>query len=105
MRIPFKVGYCVNCGAQTFVRSPQGAPIKPLLGAQLVWLCLCKEDGSIGTRVGSVSLCKDCEIDKVDCADVEANLIAGENSGFNGDEIELSYFPKRKLELIKRFGD
>lgn len=105
MRVPFQVGFCVNCGAQTWVKNAQGAPIKPLVGSKLIWLCLLKDDGSVGTRVGSLTLCNACDPQTVDCDDIVANLAANPLSGCSGDEYEIKAQPVKRIEVIKTFGE
>jgi len=102
--IPFTVGHCVNCGAQTVVQSTRGVPIKGLEGTYLIWIALCKEDGIPITRVGTVTLCQDCPPMTVDPRYLLGNLSSTDFSGLHKDDPELQ-LPFARIEVIKRYGD
>lgn len=105
MSIPFKIGYCVNCGVQTWVTNPSNAPLRPMDNTYLVWICLCNDSMAIKTRIGSISLCAACFGLDPDPNDLLENLALNPMSGWTGDETEATRYPNRKIEVIKRFGD
>jgi len=105
MKISFKPGYCAHCGAQAMVTDTAGRPIKALLGSKSIWLCLCDEAGKIKTRVGTVNLCKDCEVGTASAEDIKDNLINSRLSGVGELMPEIGMYPNLKLELIKRYGE
>ena len=100
----FKVGYCANCGAQTMVRNLQGAPVMGKLGVRLCWLTLSNEDGPVQTRVGTITICPDCDIAKLNLEEIRDSLINSPLSGI-GNEREFSAHPKLGIEVVKTYGD
>jgi len=102
--IPFTPGHCVACGQQTFVKSPGGIPIKAMEGTYLIWVCMCDSDGNPVTRIGTVSLCTNCDPLKIEASSLLPNILANQYSGLFETDAELNQ-PIVKIEVIQRFGE
>ena len=102
MSVPFRVGYCVNCGEQAWVRNFRGDLMGALPGTKVCWIVL-SDDAGHECRIGTIMICKDCELDKVDINEVKATLASNPISGVTGDEKEWKILPNMRLELVKEF--
>jgi len=104
-KIPFKVAHCCSCGLQTQVTDVKNNPVSGLLGTKLIWINLCDDDLKVRTRVGSVTLCKDCHPIDIDADELLSNLISAPMSGLLSDARELQLWQNARIEVIKTYGD
>lgn len=104
-QIPFKIGYCLGCGAQTQVRDVSGRPVCGLPGTKLCWLCLCDEKGQVKTRVGTITFCKSCDPLKANLDHVKNNLTSSRYSGVSSTEPEWDLWPIKKIEVVKVYEE
>ena len=103
MSIPFRVGYCVNCGEQAYVSNFRGAPMSPLPGTKLVYLVLYDDTGD-ECRVGTLMVCAKCDVSKLVAEDIIKSLFESPASGITGKEIEWGKLPHRRFEVYCEFS-
>lgn len=101
----FKLAYCIDCNKQALITDFSGRPINGIPGSKLCWITLAGEDGRIQTRVGTVALCKDCDVDKANVEEIKQALFAAIHSGIKGNEPEWTNLPIHKLELHYQFPE
>ena len=100
-RIPHRPGFCINCGNQTAIRTPQGMLIGVLPDTQVVWLKLEDDAGNVH-RVGSIMICGKCDVSGIDCEEIKNNLCDTPGSGVTHEDEIWSKYPKKSIELIER---
>lgn len=103
MSVPFRVGYCVNCGKQAYARNFRGGLMGAFPGTKVCWIVLSNDAGR-ECRVGTIMFCKDCDITKVDIAEIKKTLASNPESGVTGNEPEWVDLPNARLELVKDFS-
>jgi len=101
---PFKVGYCLNCAEQTMIPMPGFGPGIGKVGTKVCWICLCDEKGNVVTRVGTITLCSNCNAENIDLDKMIKRLEDEPLSGYKLNDSEAS-LPIKRLEVIKVFGD
>lgn len=87
------------------VRDTKNRIVGGLNGTKQVWLCLLDDKGEVLSRIGSIGLCKDCDISKIDCEELMKCLLASPMSGLPADLYEFGISKGMKIELIKTFGE
>jgi hypothetical protein len=100
---PFKVGYCLNCAEQTMIPMAGFGPGIGKPGTKVCWIVLCNEAGDPVTRVGTITLCSNCNATNIDMAKMVQRLEEEPLSGYNLNEEEAK-LPIKKLEVVKVFG-
>lgn len=99
--IPHRPGFCINCGNQTAIRTPNGIITGLLPDTQVVWLKL-ENDSGVKHFVGTLMICGKCDISKVDCEEIKDNLCDTPGSGVTHEDAIWSDYPKKSIELVQR---
>lgn len=103
MSVPFRIGYCINCGAQTYARNFRGALMGAFPGTKLFWLVLYDDFGR-ECRVGTLTSCANCDPAKFNIEEIKKSLFESAHvSGVSGNEPEWKNLHHARIEIVQEF--
>lgn len=103
MSVPFRIGYCINCGEQAYVRNFRGALMGAFPGTKLFYIVLFDDYGR-ECRVGTLMACEKCDPATFDLEEIKKSLFESAHiSGVSGTEPEWKNLPHARIEIVQEF--
>jgi len=102
MSIPFRTGYCINCGEQAYAKTFRGSLLAALPGTKLFYIVLSNDSG-VECRVGTLMCCSKCDPLTFDIEKLKQTLFEQPHiSGVSGNEPEWK-MPNARIEIVNEY--